>query len=304
VSRRPLGALLTVVLAWLVLYPIALVLVETLRGPAGWTLDHLRAFASRPDEWQALWSSLWISVASVILAGAIGIPLGFVFERLEFPGRRVLGALVALPVVLPPLVGVIAFLFLYGESGFVARALVHVFRLETSPWRLQGAPAILLVHAYSMYVYFYLLTRTGLARMDGSMIEAAQALGSGRWETVRRVTLPLLRPQIVAAAILTFMTALGSFSAPYLFGGHFRVMTTQIVASKLNGDTAASLVETAALALVALAGLALLRGGRGPDSVAAVGKGAAPAAHTLSAAPGGPPRPSDGRSPCSSCCRT
>src|SRR5256886_8614684 len=55
--------------------------------------------------------------------------------------------------------------------------------------RLQGAAAILLVHAYSMYVYFYLFTRAGLAKLDASLLEAAQALGAGRWETLRRVTL-------------------------------------------------------------------------------------------------------------------
>src|SRR5207247_885810 len=123
-----------------------------------------------------------------------GVPLAFLFEWLDFPGRKTLGSVIALPAVLPPFVGVIAFLFLYGESGFVARAVQHVLGLERAPWRLQGAGAILLVHAYSMYVYFYLFTRAGLAKLDASMLEAAQALAAGRWETLRRVTLPLIRP--------------------------------------------------------------------------------------------------------------
>ena len=73
-----------------------------------------------------------------------------------------LGGLVALPAVLPPLVGVVAFLFLYGETGFVSLLLMRLLRLEEPPWRLEGAGAILLVHAYSMYVYFYLLVRAAL----------------------------------------------------------------------------------------------------------------------------------------------
>ena len=81
--------------------------------------------------------------------------------RYELPGGRVLGALVALPAVLPPLVGVVAFLFLYGETGFISLLLQRLLRLEEPPWRLEGAGAILLVHAYSMYVYFYLLVRAG-----------------------------------------------------------------------------------------------------------------------------------------------
>jgi iron(III) transport system permease protein len=263
-------AALTLLLAWLVLYPILIAMGEAARG------DAIRAFASRPGEWRALWASVWTSLASVALAGALGVPLAFLFEWLDFPGRKALGSLIALPAVLPPFVGVIAFLFLYGESGFVARAVQALLGLRTAPWRLQGAGAILLVHAYSMYVYFYLFTRAGLARLDASLLEAAQALGAGRWGTLRRVTLPLLRPSLAGAALLVFLTALGSFSAPYVFGGGFRVMTTQIVATKLNGELRLAMVESAALALVALAGLAVLRRTEGDDLVTALGKGTAP----------------------------
>jgi iron(III) transport system permease protein len=127
-----------------------------------------------------------------------------------------------------------------------------------------------------MYVYFYLFTRAGLAKLDVSMLEAAQALGAGRRATFWRVIVPLLRPSLVGAAILTFMTALGSFSAPYIFGGGFRVMTTQIVATKLNGDLPLAMVETVALAVVAVVGLAILRRTEGDDVLVALGKGIAP----------------------------
>ena len=102
------AALLLVLLVWLVAYPIVLVLVEGLRGPSGWTLEHVRVFLSRSTEWQALWGSLWTSLASVVLAAAIGVPLAFLFSRYDLPGRRILGGLIALPAVLPPRVGVIA----------------------------------------------------------------------------------------------------------------------------------------------------------------------------------------------------
>jgi iron(III) transport system permease protein len=275
------GAGLVLLLLWLVVYPLAIVMLSSVRDANGWTLAPINAFLHRRDEWAALWATLWTSIASVALAGAIGVPLAFVFERFEFPGRRVLGGLVALPVVLPPLVGVIAFLFLYGESGFAGRIVAAALGRSEAPWRLTGAPAILLVHAYSMYVYFYLFTRAGLARADASMLEAAEALGATRWQSLTRVTLPLLRPQLAAAAILVFMTALGSFTAPYLFGGGFRVMATQIVASKLNGDQSAAMVETSVLALAAVIGLLLFKEARGAESVAAVGKGAAPSARRL-----------------------
>lgn len=275
-GRLPAGLLL-IVLVWLVAYPLVLVLVEGLRGPEGWTLAHVRVFLSRETEWQALWGSLWVSLASVALAAAIGVPLAFLFSRYDLPGGRVLGGLVALPAVLPPLVGVIAFLFLYGETGFVSLLVQWLFRLEGPPWRLEGAGAILLVHAYSMYVYFYLLVRASLATLDAALYEAAASLGAGRWRTFRRVTLPHLMPALSGGALLTFMTALASFSAPYIFGGGFRVMPTQIVATRLNGETELAMVETIFLTLLALAALWLLRGSARQDPMAGGRKGVAPA---------------------------
>ena len=268
---------LLVLLVWLIVYPLVLVLVEGFRGADGWTVDFVRQFLERRNEAQALWGSLWISLATVVLAGAIGIPLAFLFSRYDFPGRRIVGGLVALPAVLPPLVGVLAFLFLYGESGFASLLIQRLFRLDTPPWRLQGPGAILLVHAYSMYVYFYLFTRAGLAGLDASVFEAAASLGAGRWRTLRRVVLPLLMPALTGGALLTFMTALASFSAPYIFGGGFRVMTTQIVATRLNGDDQLAMIETVSLTLIALLALWLLRGTAAFESSAGGRKGVAPA---------------------------
>ena len=279
-ARSPAAPLLLLLLFWLVGYPLLLTLAEALGAPR-WTLEHFAAFARRPAEWQALWASLWISLATVGLAAAIGVPLAFLFERAEFPGRRVLGTLVALPVALPPLIGVLAFLFLYGESGFASRAVQAALRLEQPPWRLSGPTAILLVHAYSMYVYFYLFTRAGLARLDGAYLEAAASLGAGRARTTTKVTLPLLGPALSGAALLTFMTSLSSFSAPYVFGGSFRVMTTQIVASKLNGDTGLAMVETVTLAAIGFLGLWLLRRTERSRDVAGTVRGVAPGRRQL-----------------------
>lgn len=247
-------------LAWLIVYPLGLVLRDAVHSSGGWTLAYVRQFLRRPTEWQALWGSLWISVASVGLAGMIGVPLAVLVTRYDFPGRRVLAGVIALPAVLPPLVGVVAFLFLYGESGFVARAVQALFRLDEAPWRLEGAGAVLLVHAYSMYVYFYLFTRAALLSLDGSMLEAAASLGAGRWRTIRRVVFPALKPALAGGALLTFMTSLASFSAPYVFGGGFRVMTTQILSTRLNGETALAMVETVSLTILALLALVVFRG--------------------------------------------
>ncbi len=286
-SRRTLVLAIAVigVLLWLVLYPALFVLLDSLRVDGSLSLANYQRFLQSRSEMGALWNSVWISAGSVLLSALIGVPLAFLFTRREFPGRRLLGALAALPVSLPPLVGVIAFLFLYGETGFLTRGVQLLFGLESAPWRLNGAWAILLVHAYSMYVYFYLFTAAGLARLDPSHAEAAAALGASRWTILRRVTLPMLAPAIGGAALLVFMTSMGSFSAPYVFGGGFRVLTTQIFASKLNGDLAMAAVETVILAAVSMLFLVFLQRYESRRAYTGSGKGAAPA---------GPPRAGKG----------
>jgi iron(III) transport system permease protein len=281
-ARTSLGTLalaggVIALLLWLVLYPNLFVLADSLRSDAGWTAAHYLRFLGSRGELRALWNSIWISVGSVVLSALIGVPLAFLFARREFPGRRVLGALAALPVSLPPLVGVIAFLFLYGETGFLTRGIQLLLGLEAPPWRLNGPWAVLLVHAYTMYVYFYLFTTAGLARLDPAHAEAAAALGASRWTTLRRVTLPMLAPAIGGAALLVFMTSMGSFSAPYIFGGGFRVLTTQVFASKLNGDLAMAAVETVILAAASMVFLALLQRYEARRAYTGSAKGVGPA---------------------------
>src|SRR5207302_7798687 len=110
-------------LLWTVVYPNAAVIAGSFENGLG----HWREFAASPADREALRTSIVISVASVFASLAIGVPLAFLLGRFEFPGRRLLRAVATLPAALPPLVGVIAFLFLYGESGVVTRAIQRTF---------------------------------------------------------------------------------------------------------------------------------------------------------------------------------
>jgi len=242
-------------LIWSVIYPNAAVIAGSFEDGLG----HWREFLNSPADLEALRTSLVISVASVFASLAIGVPLAFLLGRFEFPGRRLLRAVATLPAALPPLVGVIAFLFLYGESGVVTRAIQRALRMAEAPWQLKGVSAIVFVHAYTMYVYVFLFVSAGLERFDATLDEAASGLGASTWRRLRRVTLPLLMPAVAGSMLLVFMNALGSFSAPYVFGGGLRVLSTQILASKTNGAMGLAYVETTVLALSAVAGLILFR---------------------------------------------
>lgn len=268
-----LMAAVSVVLLWLVLYPNLFVLADSVLDGGRFTTEHYARFLGSRSEREALWNSVWISLASVVLSALIGVPLAFLFARRDFPGRRVLGALAAMPVLLPPLVGTISFLFLYGESGFLTRGVQALFGMEQAPWRMSGAWAVLLVHAYTMYVYFYLFTSAGLSRLDSGYAEAAAALGAGWWTTMRRVTLPMLAPALGGAALLVFMTSMASFSAPYVFGGGFRVLTTQLYNSKLNGEDGLVAVEAVVLAAASMLFLVLLQRYESSREYTGAGKG-------------------------------
>jgi iron(III) transport system permease protein len=266
-----LGFVLLAVLLWTVAYPNAAVVVESF----GRGLGYWREFAQSPADREALWTSLWISIASVVAATAIGVPLAFLLTRSEFRGRRVLQAAATLPAALPPLVGVIAFLFLYGESGVVTRAVQAALGRRDPPWTLSGGWSIVFVHAYTMYVYVYLFVAAGLERLDGSLEEAATGLGAGTWRRLWRVTIPLLTPALAGATLLVFMSSLGSFSAPYIFGGGLRVLATQIVTSRLNGAPGIASVETTVLAVSAVVALVVSRWIEGRRKYVGAAKGGA-----------------------------
>jgi len=242
-------------LVWAVVYPNIAVIVGSFENGLG----HWQEFWASPADHEALTTSIGIAIASVFAALAVGVPLAFLLGRFEFPGRRLLRAVATLPAALPPLVGVIAFLFLYGESGVITRAVQRLFGMAEAPWQLRGVGAIVFVHAYTMYVYVFLFVSAGLERFDASLDEAASGLGASTWQRLRRVTIPLLMPAVAGSALLVFMNALGSFSAPYIFGGGLRVLSTQILNSKINGAMGLAYVETTVLALSAVAGLALFR---------------------------------------------
>ena len=262
---------LLALLLWSVVYPnIAIVLGSVQDGARSW-----REFFSSPADLDALRGTLVVAVGSVISAMLIGIPLAFLLTRTDFRGRRLLSAVATLPAALPPLVGVLAFLFLYGESGVVTRVVQRTLGMRSPPWTLQGLTAVIFVHAYTMYVYVFLFVSAGLERYDTTLDEAAQGLGATRALLLRRVTLPLLTPSLAGAMLLVFMSALGSFSAPYVFGGGARVLATQILVSKLNGSMGLAYVETTVLAVTAVLALLLLRRLQGTRRYAMAGKGRA-----------------------------
>ena len=253
VRNAAIGVLLVVVFGY-VLYPQLAMLSGSLRVDGKFSFDrYLSLFDLRNSaNVEAVSNSLILSALSVLFSAIVGGLFAFTFTQIRFPFSKVCSRLAVLPIALPPLVGVIAFLFVFGESGFLPRILQKVLMLQHVPFYLDGFNAVVAVHVYSFYVYFYLFISTSLRQLDGSLLEAASSLGSSGWNTFRRVILPELRPAIIGASLLTFMTSMASFSAPLIFGGEHRFLTTQIYSTKLNGEMDAAAAQSMLLTLVSV----------------------------------------------------
>ena len=265
-----------VVLVYGVIYPNLAVVATSFQRAGVWTLANYRELLSQRNVLEAIVNSLGLSIGTVLLCALVGVPLAFLFERFTFPGRRVFAALAALPLVLPPLVGTVAFIFLFGESGILAHGIQNLLRLESPPWRLRGWPALLLFHTYTMYPFFYVLTGAGLRRIDASLAEAARSLGASNLNVLRRVLLPQLTPSLLAAALLTFMTSMASFSAPLFFGGDVRVLTLEIFTARQRGEFAIAVTETVILAIISLGALIVFQRYEGTRRFAAAAMKGAP----------------------------
>jgi len=253
--RLSLLLIVAAVLLYGVIYPNLHVVVASLERDGKWSLANYVQALSQTIVLESIFASVGVSILTVLLCAAVGLPLAFVFERYTFPARRLFATLAALPLVLPPLVGTVAFIFLCGESGILARLAQSVFHLEQSPWSLRGWTALLLFHTYTMYPFFYILTGAGLIRIDAALAEAGRSLGATRSRVLTRIVLPQLTPSLIAAALLTFMTSMASFSAPLLFGGGVRVLTLEIYTARQRGDTSLAITETVILAVISLSAL-------------------------------------------------
>lgn len=254
-----IAPLFLILLAYVV-YPFFQTFMQSVVGEDGASLENYHKFFSFESRanLEALWTSIFISVASVISCAIVGVAMAFLLERYEFPGRKLLSVLVLVPMALPPLVGVLSFTFLYGESGIIPRALQAIFHLNSVPFALEGITGVIVVHTFTMYTYFYLTASAAIKGLDPSLEEAAVSLGAGRFRIWMKVILPMLTPAMVASSLLVFMIAMASYTAPLIFGVE-RTMTMQIYLSRTNGNLDMAATQSTILSIVSISFLLLMK---------------------------------------------
>ena len=251
-QRMPVGLLVPAVLGLLFLVlPLAGLLV---RAPWGTLPRRL----GEPEVRAALRLSLQTATLATGVCLLLGVPLAWLLARAEFPGRRVVRALVTVPLVLPPVVGGVALLLVFGRRGLVGTWLEATFGL-TLPFTTTG---VVLAEAFVAMPFLVIAVEGALRGADTRYEEAAATLGASRWTVFRRVTIPLVAPGIVAGAVLCWARALGEFGATITFAGNFpgRTQTMPLaVYLALETEPESAIVLSLVLLVVSVAILASLR---------------------------------------------
>lgn len=196
-------AFLAVFFAW----PVANIIGEGLRGEGGWDLSGVSDVLGDPALRGVAWFTAWQALASTVLTLAVALPAAHVLARYEFRGRRAVQALVTVPFVLPTVVVGAAFLALLGPRGPLG------VDLDGTIW------AILLAHAFFNHAVVVRTVGGLWEGLDPRTEEAARVLGASRWQALRAVTLPALRPAIASAALITFLFTFTSFGVVRILGG-------------------------------------------------------------------------------------
>ena len=184
--------------------------------------------------WRAPWGDVWqyltdettrtalrLSIVCALWATGLsirfGVPLAWLLARAEFPGRSAIRALCTLSMVLPPVVGGVALFFALGRRGLVGQYLDRWFDIRL-PFTTAG---VVVAQTFVAMPFLVITVEAALRQLDMRYEDAARSLGGSSWYTFRRVTVPAIRPALVAGAVLSWARALGEFGATVTFAGNF-----------------------------------------------------------------------------------
>ena len=256
-DRRLAGRppVLIIVLGSLALLLFALPFIGLLAKTPWFDLPGLLASDVATD---AVRLSLVTSLAATAIAVVIGVPLAWLMARVVFPGRALVRGLVILPLVLPPVVGGAALLFALGRRGLVGAPLNEAtgLLLPFSSW------GVILANTFVAMPFLVITVEGALRSLDQRFEGAAATLGAGKWTVLRRITLPMIGPSLLAGMVLTWARAFGEFGATVTFAGNLQGRTQTLplaVFVALEGDRPTAVALSLVMVVVSLAVLIGLR---------------------------------------------
>lgn len=212
-------SLIWVFLILFVLFPLTRIFYDAFTNEAGqFTLANFGTFFSDRFYLRSLWKSLALGIGAVITTSVIGISVAFLIIRYEFPYRNTFSYLTMLPMILPPLVGVLGFVFILGRAGTVNVILMDWFGLDQPVNFMYGVQGVLLVETVHLFPLMTLSILDSLSKIDPSLEEAAQGMGAKGWRRFWTITLPLTTPGYVSGALLVFIWTFADFITPLVLG--------------------------------------------------------------------------------------
>jgi iron(III) transport system permease protein len=213
-----LAILLFVFFGLFLIWPIVQVLATGFMDKnGGFTLAYVRLIFSDATLMRGLFNAVVVGASVTGLCAAIAVPLAILTVRYDFPGRRWLGGLLLVPLILPPFVGGLGLRLMLGRLGplTVLLGYGHGAGIDwLGRYRLAG---VILVETLHLYPVMLLNVQAALANLDPAMEQAAANLGASRWTTFRRITLPLIRPGLFAGATLTLIWSFTELGTPLIF---------------------------------------------------------------------------------------
>ncbi len=225
-SARRIGPTLGYVAIWsflivFLVYPLLRIFYDAVTDEGGrLTLGHFVAFARDGFYVRSLWNSLLLGLGTVACASVLGFAIAFLLVRYDFAGRNLFSYLTLIPIISPPLVGVLGFTFILGRAGTVNVLLMDHLDLARPINFVYGIHGVLLVETLHLFPMIALNVVDALGKIDPSLEEAAESVGARGWRKLRTITLPLTTPGYVAGALLVFIWTFSDFATPLVLGVH------------------------------------------------------------------------------------
>jgi iron(III) transport system permease protein len=229
------------VLLYLVLGPIVMLILAsledtsrgvTVRSPIPWSLGNFHDVFADSKTYSVLFTTLVFAGSCLLLSFVIGLALSWLVERTDMPGRGLIFVLVVAPTGIPGLISAIAWsLLINPTNGYLNVIIRDAFDLGgRGPFNAYSLPAMIFVQGLALVPLTFLLITASMRGMSTSLEEAARASGAPPWRVVRKVTLPLLRPVLLGAAVYQFVNVIEAVDVPLTLGlpGHVTVFSTQV----------------------------------------------------------------------------
>jgi iron(III) transport system permease protein len=201
------------------IYPLIRLFYDTFTTDQGvFTLMNFYDFFTDSFYLKTLVNSLLLGVATVITTSIIGITIAFLLLRYEFPGRNLFSYLTILPMIMPPLVGVMGFVFILGRAGTVNVILMDYLGFSKPINFMYGIQGVLLVETLHLFPLMTLSIVDALGKISPSLDEAAESVGSRGLRKFWDITFPLTTPGYVSGALLVFIWTFADFATPLVVG--------------------------------------------------------------------------------------